>query len=188
MTDEQSNASQGGEANHIADEVATLSITSPPIANGSKESADSDFPSAQETGNPASVQSPPCRPLWDTQEGRITGYRRMIQENLHPENRANFEALIRYYKEGGKIPEGDEEVWAVDGEASFGIRDYIRNRDQRPEGWLSKLRYCDVSSFCLCLGQGFSESLVHHLVTNSSITVSLLDLEVLSNPPGSWAQ
>lgn len=145
MTDKQSNTSQGGEANHIVDRVATLSVTSPPFADGSKESADSDLPSAQETGNPASVQSTPSRPLWDTREGRIAGYRRMIRENQLPEHRANFEALIRYYEEGGKIPKGDEEVWAVDGEASFGIRDYIRNRDQRPEGWSFKLRYCDVS-------------------------------------------
>lgn len=68
----------------------------------------------------------------------------MIEKNCLPDHRANFEALIRYYEEGGKIPEGDEEVWAIEGEASFGIRDY-RDDDQMPKGWLCKPRYCDVS-------------------------------------------
>lgn len=69
----------------------------------------------------------------------------MIETNFLPDHRANLGALIRYYEEGGKVPEGQEEVWAVEGEASFGIRDYINNSDQRPERWAFKLKYCDVS-------------------------------------------
>ncbi|KAK2603290.1 hypothetical protein N8I77_009756 [Diaporthe amygdali] len=148
MTNEQSNTSQSDKANHIVDKVATRSVTSPNVAfeNGSKESVDSALSLPQEMTDSASVssaQSPPSRPLWNTREGRIAGYRRMIEKNYLSDHRANFEALIRYYEEGGKVPEGDEEVWAVEGEASFGIRDYLDD-DQMPKGWLYKLRYCDV--------------------------------------------
>lgn len=68
----------------------------------------------------------------------------MIEKNHLPDHRTNLEALIRYYEEGGKVPDGDEEVWAVEGEVSFGIRDY-RGDNEMPEGWMCKLRYCDVS-------------------------------------------
>lgn len=149
MTNEQRSTSQSDKANHIIDRVATLFVTSPNAAfeSGSKESADSASSLPQEMRNSASVSSvlsPPSRPLWNTREGRIAGYRRMIEKNYLSDHRANFEALIRYYEEGGKIPEGVEEVWAVEGEASFGIRDYLDD-DQMPKGWLYKLRYCDVS-------------------------------------------
>jgi hypothetical protein len=69
----------------------------------------------------------------------------MIEKNHRPDHRANYEALIRYYEEGGKIPEGDEEVWAIEGEVSFGIRDYRGDGQEMPQGWLYKRRYCDVS-------------------------------------------
>lgn len=149
MANEQSNTSRSDKANHIVDGVATLSIIAPNAAfeNVSKKFTDSAFLLPQEIGNSAlvsSIQSPPSRPLWNTREGRIAGYRRMVEKKHLPEHRANFEALIRYYEKGGRIPEGDEEVWAVEGEASFGIRDY-KDDDQMPEGWLCKLRYCDVS-------------------------------------------
>ncbi|KAG8165617.1 hypothetical protein KVR01_004169 [Diaporthe batatas] len=149
MTHQESNISQGGEGHGLVDGVAALSVTSPNAAfgNGSKEPADSASQLSQETGNPASVQSRTPRPLWNTPEGRIAGYRRMIEKNRAPDQRANVEALIRYYEEGGKVPEGQEEVWAIDGEASFGIRDYRTNPDQRPEGWESKLRFCDSSKY-----------------------------------------
>lgn len=147
MANEQSNTSLGDEADHIVDGVATLSAPSPNAAfknqNVSDESAYSALPST------SSEQSPPSRPLWDTREGRIAGFKRMIEKKLFPENHANIKALIRYYEDGGKVPEGDEEVWAVDGQASFGIRKYTRF-DQMPEGWLHKHRYCDVSGLSLC--------------------------------------
>lgn len=105
-----------------------------------------------------------------------------MKKELLPEKRANYEALIRYYEEGGKVPEGDEEVWAFDGQASFGIRDYKRF-DQMPEGWLNKHRHCDVSGFCL--GRyWFRVSLVSFsfvLIANSSFSLFCLVLEVLSN-------
>lgn len=72
----------------------------------------------------------------------------MIEKNHLPEHLANLEALIRYYEDGGKVPEGDEELWASDGQVSFGIRRYTRF-DQMPEGWLYKHKYCDVIGFCL---------------------------------------
>lgn len=153
MTNEQSNTSQSDKADHFVDRVATLSVTSHNVAfeNGSKESAGSALLLPQEMENSASVssvQSPPSQPPWNTREGRIVGYKRMIEKNHLPDHRANLEALIRYYEEGGKIPEGDEEVWAVEGEASFGILNW-RDDDQMPKGWHCKLRYCDVS-FRLC--------------------------------------
>lgn len=72
-----------------------------------------------------------------------------METNQKPEQRANFEALIKYFEDGGKIPEGDEEVWAFDGQASFGIRFYT-NINQMPDGWLHKHKWCDVrrSKFC----------------------------------------
>lgn len=151
MTDKQTNTQQSDQAHHIADRVATLSVTSPNpvVEDGSKESEESILSLPQGSVNSAlvpSLQSPPARPLWNTREGRIAGYRRMIERNLHPDHRANLEALIRYYEEGGKVPEGDEEVWAVEGGVSFGIRDYRGdNANLKPEGWMCKLRYCDVS-------------------------------------------
>jgi hypothetical protein len=156
MANEQSNTSLGDVITHIGDGVATLSVTSLNATfenqNVSDKSADSTLSSAQEMKDPASassIQSPPSRQLWNTREGRIAAFKRTIEKNLFPQNRANFEALIRYYEDGGKVPEGDEEVWAFDGQASFGIRKYTRF-DQMPEGWLHKHRYCDVSDYCLC--------------------------------------
>lgn len=149
MTDKQSSTPQSDEAYLIADRVATLSGTSPNSAyeDGRKGSSDSALLLPRETANSASVssaQSQPARPLWNTREGRITGYRRMIENNQLPDHHANLEALICYYEEGGKVPEGDEEVWAIEGEVSFGIRDY-RGDNEMPEGWMYKRRYCDVS-------------------------------------------
>lgn len=77
-------------------------------------------------------QSPPVL-LFNTREGRIASYRRMIESNRWPEQFTNFEALIKYYEDGGRIPQGNEEVWAFDGQASFGIRFYT-HIDQMPEG------------------------------------------------------
>lgn len=156
MANKQSNPSLGDEATPIVDGVATLSVASPKAAvgnqNSSAKSTDSALLSAQETKDPDStsfIQPPPSRPLWNTPEGRIAGYKRAIEKNHSPDNRPNLEALIRYYEDGGKVPEGDEEVWAIDGQVSFGIRKYTRF-DQMPEGFLSAHKYCDVSSFCLC--------------------------------------
>lgn len=106
----------------------------------------------------------------------------MMEKNIFPENRANLEALICYYENGGKVPGRDEEVWTFDGQASFGIRDYTRF-DQMPEGWLHKHRYWDVSGFCLCR-DWFRGSLVSFsfisLLTLFSPPV-FLELEILSN-------
>lgn len=115
MANEQSNSSLGDATNHVVDGAAPLTVTSP--------NATSSL--AQGTHRPASTspaQSPPSRPLWNTQEGRIAGFKRMIEINDLPEQRANLEALIRYYEEGGKVPEGYEEVWAIEGEVSLGTR------------------------------------------------------------------
>lgn len=74
----------------------------------------------------------------------------MIEKNDLPEHRANLEALIHYYEEGGKVPEGEEEVWATEGQVSFRTRGY-KSIEEMPEGLLLKLNYCDVSHFfCLC--------------------------------------
>lgn len=34
----------------------------------------------------------------------------MIRLNHRPEQHANLEALIKYYEDGGKVPEGREEL------------------------------------------------------------------------------
>lgn len=157
MANEQSNPFLGDEAPPIVDGVATLSVASPKAAadgsqNSSAKSAESALLSAQETKDSDStslIQPPPSRPLWNTPEGRIAGYKRAIEKNHSPDDYLNLEALIRYYEDGGKVPEGDEEVWAIDGQVSFGIRRYT-HFNQMPEGFLSAHKYCDVSSFCLC--------------------------------------
>lgn len=129
MANEESNPSLGDEATPIVDEVATSSVTSPKEAvanqNSSNKSADSASSSAQEKEDPYSTfstQPLPCRPLWNTREGRIAGYKRKIEKSHDPADRPNLEALVRYYEDGGKVPEGDEEVWAIDGQVFFGIR------------------------------------------------------------------
>lgn len=156
MANEENNPSLGDEATPIVDGGATLSVTSSKAAvsnqDSSDKSAESALSSAQETKDPDStslIQPPPSRPLWNTPEGRIAGYKRKIQKNHDPADRPNLEALIRYYEDGGKVPEGDEEVWAIDGQVSFGIRKYT-SFDQMPEGFLSAQKHCDVSRFCLC--------------------------------------
>lgn len=159
MANEQGNDSPDRELNHPVDGVASLSITSPSTAFedkyvGDKSAGSTSSSSARETNNTdsftSSVQSPLSRPLWKTLEGRIAGYKRMIESNHLPEQRANFEAMIRYYEDGCKVPEGEEEVWAFDGQASFGVRFYT-HIDQMPDGWLSKHRWRDVRrAFCLC--------------------------------------
>lgn len=152
MPNEQRNNSPGHDVTHPVDGVASLSINSPNTAFEDQNVGDkSAGSSVQETINPASIspiQSPPPRPLWRTREGRIVGYKQMIESNHLPEQRANFEAMIRYYEDGGKVPEGKEEVWAFDRQASFGIRFYT-HIDQMPDGWLYKHRWRDVRVLCL---------------------------------------
>lgn len=122
----------------LVDEVASLSVTE------TKDGPDSTTTAKNEDiGAGSSVQPPQSRPLFNTPEGRIAAYRRMIDTNNRPDHRANFEALIKYYQDGGKVPQGQEEVWAFDGQASFGIRHYT-SLDQMPEGWLYKVKYRDV--------------------------------------------
>lgn len=64
----------------------------------------------------------------------MAGYKRMLVTENNSDQLSNFEALIKYYEDGGKIPEGKEEVWAFN----------------TPNGWAYKHRWYDVSSFCLC--------------------------------------
>lgn len=135
----------GGDATQIVHENATLSVASP--------APDSVLPSPQATKDSpssSSVQSPATRPLFNSQEGRIAAYKRMIQKDTFPYARANIEALIRYYEDGGRIPQGDEEVWVIDGEVSFGIRKYT-SFEKMPEGWLTKNKFLDVSGPYLLL-------------------------------------
>lgn len=156
MANKEDNPSLGKEATPIVDGVATSSVTFSKAAvnneDSSNKSAESTLSSAQETKDPdltSLIQPPPSRPLWNTPEGRIAGYKRKIQKNYDPADHPNLEALIRYYEDGGKVPEGHEEVWAIDGQVSFGIRKY-KSFDQMPEGFVSAQKHCDVSRFCLC--------------------------------------
>lgn len=143
MANEQSNTALDYDATHVVDGAATLSVT-PPDAEFEKQSiSDKSADSAS-----SSVQPRPSQLLWHTPEGRIAAYKRMIRTKYLPEQRANLEALIRYYEDGGKVPEGQEELWAFDGQTSFGIRKYTSSNPP-PEGWLYKIKFCDVSGFCL---------------------------------------
>lgn len=177
MANKQSNTSLGDNAMQITNEVATLSVASPgsclAIENPSAKHADLALSPAQDTKDSAltpNVQSTPTRPLSNTRESRIITFRRAIRKNLFPDHRANLEALIRYYEDGGKVPEGDEEVWAVDGEVSFGTRNY-RSFEQMPEGWLTKTKLLNVSSLYLYWIQG---------LLTTSYFVSLLNFHLLS--------
>lgn len=174
-SEENNETSPGHETTRLVDEVGSLSLNSPnPVSdlqyqntrnihepqligsastNSTSSSAQEvdglglDPPTPEASGLDLSVQPPPapCRPLFKSREGRIAMYRRLINENRFPEQRANFEALIKYFEDGGKVPEGKEEIWAFDGQASFGIRFYT-HINQMPEGWLYKTRWCDVRS------------------------------------------
>lgn len=151
MAAQESNDTHRQPGDHnLPDANPTLPITSLNNNNNVRQStetttADSSPPSAPDTtgaGPAPSAQQPPgARPLWSTREGRIAGYRRMIETNHVPEQKANREALIMYYEDGGKVPEGDEELWAVDGQATFGIIDIY----QVPRERFLKRTYLDVS-------------------------------------------
>lgn len=181
MANEQSNKSRSNDANHIVDGITTLSVNSPDTVSAnqtaSNQSADSALSLVHKMEDPAptsSIPSPPSRPLWGTREGRIAGFKRMIEKNRVPDLRANLEALVQYYEEGGKVPEGDEEVWAVEGQASFGIRKFT-SFDQMPEGWLFKLKYCDVSNS--------SPNPISYSFIANSVFVFLLELKAISTQP-----
>lgn len=115
MANKQSNTSLGDNGMQSTNGGATLSVASPgpclAIENpsASDKHADSASSSAQDTKDSAltpNVQSTPTRPLSNTREGRIITLKRAIEKNLFPDHHANLEALIRYYEDGGKIPEG----------------------------------------------------------------------------------
>jgi hypothetical protein len=119
-----------------------------PSLNDKVDAASASSP-VQETKDSAStptVQSEPIRPLWTTPDGQIAKFKHLIEKNLLPQQRANFEALIRYYEDGGKIPQGDEEVWADEREIAFGTRKHT-SFEQIPKEWWTKTRFLDVSGF-----------------------------------------
>lgn len=73
---------------------------------------------------------------------RIESLRREIEANTFPGQRVNFEALIRYYEGGGRLPAGMEELWVFDGELSWGRR-------QRPEDFPPGVYWNpNVARFC----------------------------------------
>lgn len=114
----------------------------------------------------------------------------MIEKNHIPEHHANIMALIQYYEEGGKVPEGEEEVWAVEGQVSFRTRGY-KTFEEMLEGFMFKLRYCDVSGlFCISLFFFFllaSLGCVSFCFIANSVFVFLSELEVLPTQPCSFA-
>lgn len=149
MNSRGSNMADPGHGNttQLLDEAVLPAALSSNTA--SIHSSSSSAPEIEGSGPISSAQPPPSRPLWNTSEGRIAVYKRMVETEDVPEKRANYEALMKYYEDGGKVPEGKEEVWAFDGQASSGIRAYT-NRDQIPEGWGQKHSFCDVSLLRLC--------------------------------------
>lgn len=103
----------------------------------------STFPAA---GSPAQQSSPPLPPMYNTPEGKIASYKRRIRDTDKPAQRANLEALLRYYEEGGKVPQGEEELWAFDGRVVFEIMSN-KSIDQLPEGWYAKPKVLDSRKF-----------------------------------------
>lgn len=114
-------------------------------AAGSADPSSLSTPGIEHLGPDPSVQPTSSQLLWNTPEGRIAGFRRMIRENIHSDHRDNLEALIRYYENGGKVPTGQEEIWAMDGEIIVGI--LTERISQLPADWFRRRKYCDVSHF-----------------------------------------
>ncbi|KAK0701745.1 hypothetical protein B0T26DRAFT_681859 [Lasiosphaeria miniovina] len=73
---------------------------------------------------------------------RIAELRRDLDANTLPDQRVNFEALIRYYEGGGRQPAGTEELWVLDGE-------FVWGRLRRPEDFpLGVYFNPNVKKFC----------------------------------------
>lgn len=132
MANKQSNdAHPSYEATHLADGVAALAD------QDSHDGSESILPESTDLAtSSAPVKRGPRSKLLsgatittvstavEHTRRQNCGIKRLIKANELPEQRANLEALIKYYEDGGKIPEGQEEVWAFEGKASFGIRRY----------------------------------------------------------------
>lgn len=159
--EESHDASSGHQAAHLNGGNAPILVPSPNLSPEDQAmhndhtsaiamavAAASTQGSAQGTEGPGQ-NLPPHRPLWDTPEGRVAGFKRMLESNKWPDHRDNLEAFIKYYGDGGKVPEGDEEVWAIEGQVSFGERPYNRP-DLFPEGWFHMRRWRDVCCPCPC--------------------------------------
>ncbi|KAK4160161.1 hypothetical protein QBC43DRAFT_293210 [Cladorrhinum sp. PSN259] len=76
---------------------------------------------------------------------RIALFRQLIEANERPEQHINYEAYLRYYEEGGRLPRGDEELWAFNGELTWGR---FRKPDDFPPGvyWDRNIvKFCEAS-------------------------------------------
>lgn len=112
------------DGEHITDQpveaASSSSSSNPPQVAAREHEHDIDShevqaPTAAEgplSSSPAQQQQQPSPPMFNTPEGRVAAYRRMLRvNNLEPEQRPNLEALVRYYEEGGKVPGHRKRCW-----------------------------------------------------------------------------
>ncbi|KAK0717052.1 hypothetical protein B0T26DRAFT_675427 [Lasiosphaeria miniovina] len=86
------------------------------------------------------------RPNVENQQraARIALFRQLMGANEQPEQRINYEAYLRYYDEGGRLPRDDEELWAFNGELTWGR---FRTPEDFPPGvyWDRNIvKFCDA--------------------------------------------
>lgn len=83
-----------------------------------------------------------------TPAARIEDLRRYIIEDKDPAQRINLETVIKYYEDGGRCPQGQEELWAINGQLYWGI---LRQPDDFPNGsyWDQSAKFREVSHLFL---------------------------------------
>ncbi|KAM0323864.1 hypothetical protein ACHAQA_008444 [Verticillium albo-atrum] len=80
---------------------------------------------------PASaIASEQPRHINPTPANRMSTILALAEKREWESQRINLDALIRYYKQGNRCPIGEEELWAINGELSWGIRRSARDFDQ----------------------------------------------------------
>lgn len=79
----------------------------------------------------------------------IARLKREIDESTSPKAIVNLEALLSYYEEGGRYPEGEEELWAINGKLYWGIKRYPA--DFPGDTFFKGTKHCEVRYIYLCV-------------------------------------
>ncbi|KAM0273500.1 hypothetical protein ACHAQH_008325 [Verticillium albo-atrum] len=83
---------------------------------------------------------------------RISALSSLTKDRHWQSQEQNLKALIRYYEEGSRCPVGDEEIWAIDGELSWGVRRSSKDFDRTLFFDPGVMILCEVSRVMLsCL-------------------------------------
>lgn len=106
--------------------------TSAPVATPPASAANNGFPPP----SPA-----PAATHHHTPATRIEDLRNLITTGQFPELRADLEALIRYYENGGRCPQGEEELLVVNGQLYWGT---CWGPNNTPEGTYKTPKYKEV--------------------------------------------